>query len=176
MGLANRNGDSFAPISELGDPRRHASFLGVHNQPPGFDRNVPLNDADPFEKMAQNVLSSGSVGTGGENKVTDHGGASYARVFVNAEAAQAITTDNVDFPVGSTIVREKLASETALSPEVLTVMIKRWRGFSPKTNDWEFLVVGGEVNKVKKRQKTGNCAECHSEVRQSDFVNRIKYQ
>lgn len=74
------------------------------------------------------------------------------------------------FPVGSTIVREKLLRPNA-SPELLAVMIKRDSGSNPKGGDWEFLILTGDAAKVKSREKTGGCLECHSRS-ENDFVFR----
>ena len=67
------------------------------------------------------------------------------------------------------IVREKLATEAG-SPEVLTAMIKRKKGFNPAANDWEFLVISGDATKITKREKTGSCRSCHHSVSAKDFV------
>jgi len=174
LGVANNSNFSPSVLTELGDPRRHASFLGFH-QEPGHSRTVLNDGIAPFERITQPVAARIGFAPAGNNGMTDHGGTSYARVYMNVEAVSALTNEKAEFPVGSMIVREKLASETQASPELLTVMIKRWRGFSPKTNDWEFLVVGAELNKIKVRQKTGNCADCHRSVIQTDFVNKNNY-
>ena len=67
------------------------------------------------------------------------------------------------------IVREKLETEAG-SPELLTAMIKRKKGFNPAANDWEFLVVSGDATKITKREKTGACQSCHQSVSAKDFV------
>jgi hypothetical protein len=139
---------------------------------------MPSEDADiaegrPIDLIFDNPRFSNDSG---HKKRIDHSGVSYTRVFANAEAASYINIENVQFPVGATIVREKLPSENSTTPEVLTVMVKRARGFSPKTNDWEFLVINRDLNKIKMRQKTGNCADCHRSASQTDFVYKTKYQ
>ena len=77
---------------------------------------------------------------------------------------------NATFPIGATIVREKLLSERQLTPEVLAVMIKREKGFNPEAGDWEFLLVNGHANRIEKRQKQGECLACHSIASNTDFV------
>ena len=67
------------------------------------------------------------------------------------------------------IVREKLETEEG-SPELLTAMIKRKKGFNPAANDWEFLLISGDATKVRKREKTGACQSCHASVSEKDFV------
>ena len=67
------------------------------------------------------------------------------------------------------IVREKLETEAG-SPELLTAMIKRKKGFNPAANDWEFLLISGDATKIRKREKTGDCQRCHASASAKDFV------
>ena len=57
-------------------------------------------------------------------------------------------------------------------PELLAVMLKREKGFNPKANDWEFLTVSGDAKAIVKREKTGECQQCHSSQAKNDFVFR----
>jgi Cytochrome P460 len=75
-------------------------------------------------------------------------------------------------PVGSIIVREKLSTETAGSPEVLVVMVKRQKNFNTRANDWEFLTVSGDMNTIVKREKAGKCRACHAAEAKNDFIFR----
>jgi hypothetical protein len=60
------------------------------------------------------------------------------------------------------------------------VMIKHYKGWSEKTNDWEFfeLVISEKTSKIKVRGTTqvinkfgGNCLECHQKAKpQWDFI------
>jgi len=81
-----------------------------------------------------------------------------------------IYKDAPKFPVGSIIVREKLIFADAADPELVTVMVKREKGFSPKTGDWEYLVIDGNLGKISKREKVGSCSQCHANAAQTDFV------
>jgi hypothetical protein len=49
-------------------------------------------------------------------------------------------------------------------------MIKREKGFSPKSGDWEFFVLEGTLEKVEKRETTGSCAKCHTQAGKTDWV------
>lgn len=66
-------------------------------------------------------------------------------------------------------MREMLKTEAG-SPELLTAMIKRKKGFNPAANDWEFLLLSGDAKTIKKREKTGDCQRCHASVSAKDFV------
>ncbi|MGH9932807.1 MAG: cytochrome P460 family protein, partial [Pyrinomonadaceae bacterium] len=76
----------------------------------------------------------------------------------------------IQFPRGSIIVREKLANANDTKAQLLSVMIKRARGFNPAANDWEFLLIDGAMTKVEVRQKKGKCLDCHKSQRARDFV------
>ncbi len=82
-----------------------------------------------------------------------------------------LSTQPAKFPLGSTIVREKLSQPNG-SPELLAVMIKRLPGFNSKGGDWEFLTLEGDAVKVKSRETTGDCLQCHSRQKDQDFVFR----
>ena len=94
----------------------------------------------------------------------------FARYFANELAEAEIYKDAPKFPVGSIIVREKLLNAEDTNPELVTVMIKREKGFSRITGDWEYLVVEGALNKIKSREKVGSCSKCHADAAQTDFV------
>ena len=92
-------------------------------------------------------------------------------VYVNELAGQAIAAGKSGkFPVGSIIVREKLAKPDDKEPELVAVMIKREPGFNPAGGDWLFLTADGTLAKIRERQKKGSCLDCHQSQRDSDFV------
>ena len=94
----------------------------------------------------------------------------FGAVYLNDNARSALTQSKpLLYPEGAVIVREKLATEEA-SPELLTAMIKRKKGFNPEANDWEFLIINGDATKITKREKTGACQSCHQSVSAKDFV------
>ena len=98
---------------------------------------------------------------------------SFGVVYVNDIAREAMTAAQpAVFPRGSIIVREKLSKPDDPQPQLLAVMIKRASGFNPKAADWEFLVLDGTATNVKKRQKTGECQQCHASQQDKDFVFR----
>ena len=94
----------------------------------------------------------------------------FGAVYLNDIARTVLTqTGPLVYPQGAVIVREKLETEAG-SPELLTAMIKRKKGFNPAANDWEFLVVSGDATKINKREKTGACQSCHQSASAKDFV------
>ena len=98
---------------------------------------------------------------------------SFGVVYVNDIAREAMTAAQpAVLPRGSIIVREKLSKPDDAQPQLLAVMIKRASGFNSKAADWEFLVLDGAATEVKKRQKTGECQQCHASQQDTDFVFR----
>jgi len=98
------------------------------------------------------------------------GGVTFTRIYANDMALAEISKDKPVFPAGSMIVREKLLTETAETPELVTVMLKREKGFSRKTSDWEFFVIDGALGKVKLSETTGSCSKCHAQAAETDRV------
>ncbi len=96
----------------------------------------------------------------------------FGEVYANDLAKTELEKKKPKFPVGSIIVREKNLTETSKKPEILIAMIKREKGFSKKTGDWEFLVFNGKDLQMQKRETKGNCADCHSKTKKTDWVFR----
>jgi hypothetical protein len=94
-------------------------------------------------------------------------------VYVNALGQQAMLTErNPKFPIGSVIVKEKVSPFKENAPELLTVMIKRERGFNPASGDWEYMVVDGTGTRTQARGKLENCQACHVPLKYTDYVSR----
>ena len=97
----------------------------------------------------------------------------YISVYVNAIGREAMIEKlKPIFPEGSVIVKEKLPDKMSETPELLTVMIKRSKGFNAITGDWEYMVVDGSGTKVEARGKLENCQGCHLATPQTDFIFR----
>ena len=97
----------------------------------------------------------------------------YVTVYVNDIGRKAMTEElNPYFPEGSVIVKEKLPDKSSQAPELLTVMIKRAKGFNPTSGDWEYMVVDGTGTTVQARGKLENCQSCHTGKPGTDYVFR----
>jgi hypothetical protein len=98
---------------------------------------------------------------------------SYADVYINPTGREAMFTPGpVTFPDGAIIVKEKRHAPADSDPELLTVMLKRSRGYNPETGDWDFAVLDGKAAAVQAKGKLENCMQCHKAVAASDFVFR----
>ena len=97
----------------------------------------------------------------------------YITVYVNESGRRAMMEQaSPKFPEGSVIVKEKLSEPSSQTPELLTVMIKREKGFNPESGDWEYAVFDGTATKLESRGKLGNCQSCHLSFPHSDYVFR----
>ena len=95
----------------------------------------------------------------------------FFTVYVNAVAKNTMMKGKPSiFPVGSIIVKEKLPSEKSKSPELLTVMLKRQKGYNSANGDWEYLVLNGTASKIQSRGALQNCQSCHAFRKETDFV------
>lgn len=97
----------------------------------------------------------------------------YVTVYVNETGRQAMLEQiRPAFPVGSVIVKEKLSEISSRAPELLTVMIKRGKGFNPPSGDWEYMIVDGTGTNVTAQGKLENCQSCHTAKPETDYVFR----
>jgi hypothetical protein len=103
-------------------------------------------------------------------KPTKPGEVSFGVVYANDLAKTEIEKKKPEFPVGSIIIREKNLQPDSVTPEIVIAMVKRQKSFSKKTGDWEFFVFDGKDLRLKTRETAGNCAECHSKAKKTDWV------
>jgi hypothetical protein len=97
----------------------------------------------------------------------------YVTVYVNDIGRQAMLEQvKPRFPTGSVIVKEKLPDKASQAPELLTVIIKRGKGFNPTSGDWEYMVVDGTGTNVSAQGKLENCQSCHIARPGTDYVFR----
>jgi hypothetical protein len=99
-------------------------------------------------------------------------GTTFARVYANEFANSQIDKTTPIFPVGSMIAREKLDSEKAETPKFVAVMVKREKGFSKKTGDWEYFTFEGKDLTLLARETKSDCSKCHSSAKETDFIFR----
>jgi hypothetical protein len=91
-------------------------------------------------------------------------------VFVNSVGMQRLVgVANGEFPVGTIIVKEKHDGNDSSTSELLTVMVKREKGFAPEIGDWEFLVLDGFAKAVQK-STAETCISCHTGKKANDYV------
>jgi hypothetical protein len=97
----------------------------------------------------------------------------YITVYVNEIGRPAMMEQaKPSFPEGSVIVKEKLPDKSSQTPELLTVMIKRAKGFNTESGDWEYMVTDGSGTKVEAQGKLEKCQGCHLANQQKDYIFR----
>ena len=102
----------------------------------------------------------------------------FATVYVSdAGKAAMLGAGSPHFPMGTVIVKEKSPKPDGKTIELMTVMVKRDKGFSSENGDWEYLVVDGSGKRITEQGKLKQCQNCHSERagKQGDFVFRDYY-
>lgn len=137
------------------------------SQKPKKDKNAEKASTEP--KVTENSVDVKPLA-----EPTSHGvspGVSFGVVYANALAQAEINKENPQFPVGSIIVREKLVTGNE-TPELVIAMVKREKGFSEKTGDWEFFVFDGKDLKINSRETVGSCSACHINAEKTDWVFR----
>jgi hypothetical protein len=94
-------------------------------------------------------------------------------VRVNPGAMEEFKAVDKPLPLGTTVVKEKHAGMFAKGPPAeYGAMIKREPGYDPPHGDWEYLYVVQKPEKKVIRGKLQNCIECHSHVKDRDYVFR----
>jgi hypothetical protein len=98
----------------------------------------------------------------------------FVSVYVNEAGRSAMMLQLApEFPTGSMIVKEKLSTGKSQTPELLTAMIKREKGYNPQSGDWEYLILDGAASHIVRRGKLADCASCHLAYEKTDYVSRI---
>jgi hypothetical protein len=96
----------------------------------------------------------------------------HVRVYVTPSAREAFRWKNADLPVGTTVVKEKLPSATATAPELLTVMVKRAKGYEPQGGDWQYYVLDGTGTKILADSRLKLCRDCHQSRKAQGYLFR----
>lgn len=138
----------------------YKKWTKVNDKPMLMASSVSTLCANPTQ--AQNEMES-------KNPHTDK----FINVFVNSIGKdEMMTKKHPQFPERTVIVKEKLPSSDNTSPELLTVMIKREKGFNPENGDWEYMTLNGEATQITARGKLESCQTCHAADKLNDYVSR----
>jgi hypothetical protein len=152
--------------------RGYTSWTAVNKTPAAMNPDVAVLCAPPPSAPNQKPVK----GTQGPHAKK------WINVFVNSQGANAMLTQKRPrFPVGTVIVKQKLPSVTSkgsktegagITPELLTVMIKRAPNYNRSNGDWEYLVTNGAGDKVTAKGKLKSCQGCHRPYAKTDYVVR----
>jgi hypothetical protein len=152
---------TYEPPAQLSEIRGYRDWTKVNPQP------VPI-----VSKLVAAMCASPTAADRTHDVSSPHAD-KLITVYVNELGREAMLSElKPTFAVGSVIVKEKLAREKAGEPELLTVMIKRERGFNPAVGDWEFMATDGTGTKADARGRLESCQACHVLMKETDFVSR----
>lgn len=97
----------------------------------------------------------------------------FINVYVSEAGRETYAQENAKaFAEGTVIVKEKLAKKDSQDAMELGVMIKREKGFAPKSGNWQFIFVDAKGTVTDQQSKLENCASCHRLREKSDYVFR----
>ena len=110
----------------------------------------------PLTSLLCTTPSKGLLDT--EQKATGPHTRAWVHVYANDAAAGTIAQKSPPFPVGSAIVKEKLAGDFTVAE--IGGMIKRAPGYDSANGDWEFFFRSSTGD--FQSGKLANCIECHN--------------
>jgi hypothetical protein len=94
-------------------------------------------------------------------------------VYVSPEGVAAMNKrDASRFPVGTLILKQKLAGKSFESVVLYTGMLKREMGYNADCGDWEFFTMSADGRSVTSRGRLESCMACHKGYASSDFVTK----
>jgi hypothetical protein len=128
----------------------------------------------PHEMAASSVTSCRAPSIGPHNL---HEGdileSAWCNVYVTADAKEIMLSGTGAYPVGTLVVKSKLATKDANEVLLYTVMQKMPQGYDPDNGDWEYSVIDGKTRRVQARGRIDSCIECHKAYPDSDYVSRV---
>jgi hypothetical protein len=91
-------------------------------------------------------------------------------IFMNASAAETFGSAVPNYPLGSVIVKEKVAryANVTKGHDGVGGMIKRAAGFDPENGDWEYFYFE-DANRIESGSLR-SCVDCHSGASKTDHV------
>jgi hypothetical protein len=96
----------------------------------------------------------------------------FCNVYVNAMAKDVILSGKGTYPVGSLVIKSKLASADDPTPHLFTVMQKMATGYDSKRGDWKYTVIDGIAYREMASGRIDSCIECHEQYKETDYVTR----
>ncbi|MBS1793526.1 MAG: cytochrome P460 family protein [Acidobacteria bacterium] len=140
----------------------------------GYKNWTKVNDKPQYMASKVAVMCASPTQSQLDRDAKDPHKDKFINVYVNDTGkTEMLTKKSPQFPAGTVIVKEKLPAADSTTPELLTVMIKRDKGFNPEVGDWEFMTVDGTGTKITARGQLENCRECHLDYSKTDFVTRV---
>ncbi|MFM7118033.1 MAG: cytochrome P460 family protein [Planctomycetota bacterium] len=97
----------------------------------------------------------------------------FCNVYVSPSAKEIMLSGKGTYPEGSLVIKSKLATAEAKTPELFTVMQKMPAGYDEEHGDWKYFVVDGSTFKLLAAGRIDSCKSCHDQYAESDYVTRL---
>ncbi len=158
-----------SPKSEMQSTNR-LKTLDEESEVAGYKNWTKVNDKPQIMRSEVAALCAAPSRQEWKNDIHNN---RYISVYVNSIGKEEMMTKKTPlFPQGTIIVKEKLSTPDSKTPELLTVMIKRGKGFNPENGDWEYMTLSGEAMETTARGKLESCQSCHAADKSTDYVSR----
>ena len=100
----------------------------------------------------------------------------FCHVYITDDGVNTMKSGLGTYPVGTIIIKQKLADKQGKKIELYTLMRKMEAGYDPEHGDWEYSVVDKRAKTVLSRGRTDSCIECHQAHYETDYVTRAYLQ
>lgn len=148
-------------LSGLDEVAGYKNWTKINDKPQFMASRVAAMCASPTQKQIDDEAKNPHI-------------EKFINVYINSPGKdEMLTKKSPKFPVGTVIVKEKLSSPDSTAPELLTVIIKREKGFNAEVGDWEFLTLNGDATEVTAKGKLESCQTCHINYDKNDYISRI---
>lgn len=97
----------------------------------------------------------------------------FCNVYVSPGAKNVLLSGKGTYPVGSLVVKSKLARADDQTPALFTVMQKMPAGYDEQHGDWKYLIVDGSTFKQLAAGRIDSCQSCHDQYSETDYVTRL---
>ena len=162
-----------AEMQSVNANKTPAKILDATGEIAGYKRWTKVNEKPEIVVSKLAMLCARPLNEQIEEDAKNPHNDKFITVYINnIGKAEMMTKKYPQFPVGTVIVKEKLATAESIEPELLTVMIKRDKNYNPKVGDWEFLTFNGAGTETTTRGKLENCQTCHLVEKSTDYISR----
>ncbi len=94
------------------------------------------------------------------------------RYLVSPSHMAAVKDGKTPYPVGTTIVKEKLSDPESKKPFAVAAMVKHEAGYDPDHGDWEYVYTTLGEKPETQLGKISSCIACHRIKAEQDYLYR----
>ena len=96
----------------------------------------------------------------------------FCDVYVNPIAKETMISGEGVYPVGSLVIKSKLATPESKRAELFTVMQKMPAGYDADHGDWKYSVIDGKSYRQLAVGRIDSCIDCHAAYQETDYITR----